>query len=137
MKKIEAAGGAVQLRKNHKLLLIFRNGKWDLPKGKLERGESPEEAAIREVKEECGIRSLIITRPLCETYHSYELKGKPVLKKTYWFEMTCQEDEVPVPQTMEGITEARWMDEKEVKKAMENTYPNILEVLKALSVKSG
>ena len=83
---IEAAGGLVFNKDGH-ILMIFRNGKWDLPKGKLEIGESVEECAKREVEEECGIYGLDIIEKLLDTYHTYKLKGNKILKKTYWYKM--------------------------------------------------
>jgi 8-oxo-dGTP pyrophosphatase MutT (NUDIX family) len=128
-KLIDAAGGLVRNEKNE-MLLIFRNGKWDLPKGKLEKDETPAYAAIREVEEECGIKELTITKPLSPTFHTYIHKEKMVLKKTYWFEMICTDKKELIPQTEEGITEVKWMKEEEVKNALENTYHSIVDVLK-------
>ncbi|HLG03659.1 MAG TPA: NUDIX domain-containing protein, partial [Bacteroidia bacterium] len=91
---IEAAGGVV-LNDNHELLLIFRKGKWDLPKGKMDAGETPQQAAMREVSEECGIGKLKIVRPLEPTFHTYLEKGKFILKKTWWYEMRCADDRPP------------------------------------------
>ena len=127
-KLIEAAGGLVR-NEEGKLLLIYRNEKWDLPKGKLEAGESPEEGAVREVEEECGISGLSITRLLEPTFHTYELKGKTILKKTWWYEMRCTDKRPLTPQTEEGITDVRWMTEAEVQEALKNTYNSIAEVL--------
>jgi 8-oxo-dGTP pyrophosphatase MutT (NUDIX family) len=129
-KLIDAAGGLVKNEKNE-LLMIFRNGKWDLPKGKLEKDETPEIAAIREVEEECGIKELIITKTLTPTFHTYILKEKIVLKKTYWYEMFCADKKELIPQTEEGITEVKWMNEAEVEKALENTFLSIIDVVRA------
>lgn len=87
---IEAGGGLVKNKKG-KYLFIFRNGKWDLPKGKREKGETIKKCAVREVKEECGIKGLKIVRQLPTTYHIYSLEEKQVLKPTHWFEMTCDD----------------------------------------------
>ena len=125
---IEAAGGLV-VAKEGELLLIHRKGKWDLPKGKIEKGEAVETAAMREVEEECGVQGLAIEKDLQNTYHIYTAQNKTYLKKTYWFKMTA--DKMPLkPQLEEGITEARWMNKQEVSKAMQNTYLLIKEVLK-------
>ncbi|MBC8510392.1 MAG: NUDIX domain-containing protein, partial [Cryomorphaceae bacterium] len=83
---IEAAGGLVY-NDECQLLMIFRNNKWDLPKGKLEQNENIKECAIREVQEECGILGLSILNTLQDTYHTYEINGKKILKRTYWFAM--------------------------------------------------
>lgn len=127
-KFIEAAGGRVR-NASGQTLLIFRNGKWDLPKGKIDKGESPEEAALREVEEECGIGGLTIVRPLEPTFHTYIYNEKLVLKKTYWYEMRCTDKRPLVPQTEEGITEVIWADAEKVKEAMRNTYRSIGEVM--------
>jgi 8-oxo-dGTP pyrophosphatase MutT (NUDIX family) len=126
---IEAAGGLV-LNKNNKVLFIFRRGKWDLPKGKIEKGENPEIAAIREVEEECGLSNLTITKLLDTTYHTYKLKGKDILKRTYWFEMLHDGLQEPIPQTEEEITEAIWFEPDNYEKVIQNTFPSIIEVMK-------
>ncbi len=128
-KLIEAAGGLV-LTNNNKALFIFRRGKWDLPKGKLEKGESPEIGAVREVEEECGIKNIAIKNLLETTYHTYTLKGKNILKRTYWFEMTHDGLQEPVPQTEEEITEAKWIEPDDYEKIIQNTFPSIIQVLK-------
>jgi ADP-ribose pyrophosphatase YjhB (NUDIX family) len=127
-KIIEAAGGRVKNDKGG-LLMIFRNDKWDLPKGKIEKGESPEAAAVREVEEECGIEKLTIVRPLSPTYHTYRHKEEIVLKKTYWYEMRCADNRKLTPQVEEGISEVKWMGEKEVERALENTFHSIVDVI--------
>lgn len=131
MKKIIAAGGLVRNPKNE-YLFIFRKGKWDLPKGKVDKGEKIEDAAVREVQEECGISDLKIIKPLLKTYHSYVLKGKNVWKETHWFLMLTEKDEKPTPQLEEDITEAVWADEKKVLLFLENTYDTIREVVRAV-----
>jgi 8-oxo-dGTP pyrophosphatase MutT (NUDIX family) len=132
---INAAGGLVQ-NKQGLYLLIFRKGKWDLPKGKMEKGESPEKAGIREVEEECGINKLSIVKNLGITSHTYELNGVPVLKNTYWFLMKTNSENPLVPQLEEDITDAQWMDKDQVKEALKNTYPLIKELLMNQVLKS-
>jgi 8-oxo-dGTP pyrophosphatase MutT (NUDIX family) len=127
---IEAAGGRVRNADNE-TLFIFRRGKWDLPKGKIEDEEEVEDAAIREVEEECGVRGLKIIRELPSTYHIYTQDKEEILKRTYWFEMYSEDKRELVPQEEEGITEVKWMNEKEVKKALTNTYESIIEVMRA------
>jgi 8-oxo-dGTP pyrophosphatase MutT (NUDIX family) len=129
---IDAAGGLVK-NKNDEWLFIFRNGKWDLPKGKIEKNEKIKTAAIREVEEECGISKLKIIRELLPTYHIYSLEEKQVLKRTYWFEMTCADKSPLIPQTEEGITDVQWFNLQEVKQALENTYSSIKEVVKNIT----
>ena len=128
-KLIEAAGGLVYNDANQ-LLMIFRNGKWDLPKGKLEVGENIEQCAIREVEEECGISELLITQQLQETYHTYEINGQKILKRTYWFEIESSFKGNLLPQTIEGITEAVWVDKENIAEKLENSFGNIAELFK-------
>ena len=126
---IEAAGGLVRNDKNQ-LLMIFRNGKWDLPKGKLEIGENIEQCAIREVEEECGVSGLIITQQLQKTYHTYEINGQKILKCTYWFEMNSSFKGNLAPQTKEGISAVVWVDEQDIAEKLENSFGNIIELFK-------
>lgn len=130
-KVIEAAGGLVKNKKNE-LLFIFRNGKWDLPKGKIEKEETINKAAIREVEEECGIKKLKIIKQLITTYHTYSIKEKEILKPTYWFEMSSNDENKLVPQLEEGITEVRWVKNSELMTIKGNTFPSILEVISAI-----
>ena len=127
-KIIEAAGGVVT-NPAGEILFIFRLGWWDLPKGKIEKGESIESAALREVEEETGCTNLKLGRKLLETYHTYKLKkGKRVLKKTYWFHMEADMQEL-VPQTEENIELAQWMSSKSFFEKNRIVYRNILDVL--------
>lgn len=127
---IEAAGGIVKNSKGQ-LLFIFRHGKWDLPKGKIEKGEGEEEAALREVEEECGISDLSIESKFCATYHTYELKGEAVLKTSHWYLMNYSGNTSNlIPQTEEGITDAKWLSKAEIDEAMNNTYASIAEVMR-------
>ena len=128
---IEAAGGLVKNEKGE-YLFIFRNGKWDLPKGKIEKGEGIKTAAIREVEEECGISGLSIIKELPPTYHTYTMEEKAILKCTYWFEMSCDDTSaILVPQIEEGITAVEWIATKNLKKVFKNTFESIKEVLKS------
>ncbi len=127
---IDAAGGLVE-NENGKKLFIYRLDKWDLPKGKIERGEGVEEAAVREVEEECGIDGLVVEKKLIDTYHIYKMKSGFVLKQTYWFMMTTNFCGELVPQLEEDITRVEWLDQNEIdKKVLSNTYPSILELLR-------
>ena len=125
---IKAAGGLVYNDKNQ-LLMILRNGKWDLPKGKLEVNENIEQCAIREVEEECGVSGLIITQQLQETYHTYEIKGQKILKCTYWFKMHSSFKGNLVPQIKEGITAVVWVEKQDIAEKLENSFGNITELL--------
>jgi 8-oxo-dGTP pyrophosphatase MutT (NUDIX family) len=109
--------------------MIYRNGKWDLPKGKLEKGETPEIAALREVQEECGLSNLKIKGKLSPTYHTYIEKGQPILKKTWWYEMIGDDRRKLKPQTEEGITQVAWLDDIGVYNALKNTYASIVDVV--------
>ena len=123
-KSQKAAGGKV-LNAHNEVLFIYRFNKWDLPKGKLDNGESISECAIREVEEECGIKNLEIIKPLETTYHIYQEKGKTILKTTYWFLMHTDFAGELTPQLEEGIEQVIFKNEAEVKLALENTYENI------------
>ncbi|MCW3784960.1 NUDIX domain-containing protein [Marinilabiliaceae bacterium AAT] len=127
-KVIHAAGGVVKNKKGE-ILFIHRLGVWDLPKGKAEKGESIEETAIREVEEECSITPLKIVKPLSPTYHTYWLKSKLILKKTFWYEMSFEGDMLPKPQLEEDIQVAEWRSTEKLDSIYQNTYPSILEVL--------
>ena len=127
-KLVEAAGGLVQ-NQNGEWLFIHRNGMWDLPKGKLEKGESIEECAIREVAEECGIEEPTITRQLSTTYHTYTLKGKRILKPTYWYLMKSSDTSELIPQTEEGISEVKWVSTEDAKKLASSSFGSIQEVV--------
>lgn len=132
-KQINAAGGVVVNKKNE-ILFIHRLGVWDLPKGKAEKGESIEQTAIREVEEECSITPLEITKSLTPTFHTYRLKKKLILKKTYWYKMNYPGDKNPVPQVEEDITQAEWITLNNIEKVTKNTYPSIKEVLEELNL---
>ncbi|WP_417612746.1 NUDIX hydrolase [Owenweeksia hongkongensis] len=127
---IEAAGGIVRNGAGE-ILMIYRLGKWDLPKGKLEEGESVEEGAVREVIEECGISNLRVIRELPITYHTYEIGGKKILKRTYWFEMHTKFIGDLVPQIEEHIEKAQWVNPDFLDEYMGNTYASIHWLLEA------
>ncbi len=125
---IEAAGGLV-FNEQNEVLLIKRLGKWDLPKGKIDGDESDEEAAIREVEEECGIGSLSITSPLPSTYHCYKQHNHRFLKTTYWFKMSTTDTKPLVPQKEEHITEARWENWENLNPLTLDSYASIQDLL--------
>jgi 8-oxo-dGTP pyrophosphatase MutT (NUDIX family) len=126
---IEAAGGVVTNSKKQ-VLWILRNDKWDLPKGKVEVGEQIQEAAVREVKEECGLTSIRLGVLLGVTYHIYSCKDVNVLKKSFWFSMSCPAQQDLIPQLEEGITEVVWADAALHQMYLENTYASISELLR-------
>lgn len=119
------AGGGKVYNDEGKILFIYRNNKWDLPKGKAERRETIDKTALREVEEETGIEGLSITKPLEMTYHIFKRNGRYKIKITYWFEMKTSYKGELIPQEKEGITKVAWLDQKEVQQALENSYANI------------
>src|SRR5258708_4073073 len=130
---IKAAGGLVQNEAGDRLFILRRN-KWDLPKGKLDEGETLEQCAVLEVEEETGLRNIILGKPLLVTWHTYDESGKHFLKETYWYHMTAPGNQVITPQAEEQITEIKWVGGKELSALMGNTFPSIKDVLKAAGV---
>ena len=128
---IEAAGGLVR-NKNGAYLFIYRLGKWDLPKGKIEHGENAKEAAIREVEEECGISQLNLGKELPSTYHIYQQKEELILKRTYWFEMTYDSEEALIPQREEGIEKVVWVAPTNLEEQKKNTYESLKQMIQEL-----
>ncbi len=129
---IKASGGLVK-NGDGNYLFIFRLGKWDLPKGKVDQGESMKKAAVREVEEECGIKVDYLGQKIMTTYHIYMMKGELVLKKTNWYEMGVNKVPKLKPQLEEDITEARWLDKGKLAIIRENTYPLIADILDTVS----
>jgi 8-oxo-dGTP pyrophosphatase MutT (NUDIX family) len=124
-KHIEAAGGVVR---NHagEYLFIRRYGVWDLPKGKLHKKERIQNGALREVAEETGLTKLKIQKQLPSTFHIYtDKKGVEILKETFWFEMICDEGQIPVPQQEEDITEVRWFSAEKLEIPLQNSYASL------------
>lgn len=119
------AGGGKVYNEKGDILFIYRNSKWDLPKGKVEKNETIENTALREVEEETGVRGLEIIKPLDTTYHIFKRHGKYKIKITYWFAMKTKFDGILQPQQNEGITKVEWLSPLETKKALENSYANI------------
>jgi 8-oxo-dGTP pyrophosphatase MutT (NUDIX family) len=130
--EVPAAGGVV--KSNGHLLFIFRNKKWDLPKGKIDKNETPPEAAIREVSEECGISGQRVEKQLPSTFHIYQspyskTKGKWIFKETFWFEMSYDGSDEIAPQQEEGITEVKWFPKNGLDAVFENTYENLKQII--------
>ena len=119
------AGGGKAYNSENEILFIYRNNKWDLPKGKAEGKESIEDTAIREVEEETGVKGLKITKALPTTYHIFKRNGKHRIKVTYWFEMKTDFNGKLYPQENEGITKVEWLDANATQQALENSYANI------------
>jgi 8-oxo-dGTP pyrophosphatase MutT (NUDIX family) len=126
---MEAAGGVVK-NNNEEILVIFRKKRWDLPKGKLDYGETPESAALREIREETGVHDLEIKGNITTTFHTYSEKEKYILKKTHWYSIRSGDTGELEPQQEEGIEIAKWMNSRKISdKVFENTYESIKEVL--------
>ena len=128
---IEAAGGIVS-NNEQEILFIRRLGKWDLPKGKMEKGESREESAVREIEEETGLKDVELVRFINTTYHIYvERNGEKILKCTHWFEMNFDGEDTSKPQTEEGITEVAWKNYSQIEnEVFPNTFKNIKLIIK-------
>jgi len=122
---VSKAGGGLVYNKNNEVLFIFRNGKWDLPKGGTEKGEEIQFTALREVEEETGVNKLIIRDKLQKTYHVFKRNGKYKLKVTHWFEMYSSFEGIPNPQLEEGIEKVAWLNPEQIKEALLNSYENI------------
>ena len=135
MIKIIAAGGIVE-NENKEILLIFRRGKWDLPKGKLDEGETIEECAVREVEEETGLRSIQQGELIEVTLHNYIEKGTEIEKETYWYAMKVEGEKKLVAQTEEDIEDIKWVKESELPEYLANTYNNIIDIIEKYYDKS-
>lgn len=125
---IEAAGGLV-VNNNKEMLFIFRRGKWDLPKGKMEEGETPEICAEREIEEETGVNQLQLIHKIIDTYHIYEERGLQILKKTYWYYFITNFEGIPKPQIEEDISSISWIAKGNLELPLSNTYDSILDVI--------
>jgi ADP-ribose pyrophosphatase YjhB (NUDIX family) len=130
---VQAGGGLVR-NQSGKMLFIFRKGKWDVPKGKIDKGETLEKGAKREVKEETGVKKLELNGLAGVTYHIFKRNDKYQLKETHWFHMTTTYTGKLKPELQEDITEAKWKGSKKTEKALENSYGNIRHLLKDLKI---
>lgn len=122
---MEIAAGGVVTNKEGKVLFIYRNNKWDLPKGKLEKNESIKECALREVEEETGVKGLKIENFLATTYHIFKQGGQYRLKEVHWYAMKTSYKGPLIGQKSEGIMKVKWKGPRKIKKALENSYTNI------------
>lgn len=130
---VKAAGGLV-CDGNGQYLFMLRRGKWDLPKGKLDPGETLEQCAIREVGEETGLKGVRLDGPLLVTYHTYDENGHHILKETHWYRMTALPGQAIVPQREEQITELTWAGPGRIGGLLKNTFPSIIDVLQAAGI---
>lgn len=126
------AGGGLVLNEAGELLLIFRRGKWDLPKGKLDEGESIEDCAVREVTEETGITGITLGKLIGISYHEYfdTFINRDVIKETHWFAMQASGAQNLVPQTEEDILEIRWVKGEALAACLENSYDTVIDIIK-------
>ena len=129
-RKVIRAGGGLLLNENHELLMIFRRGSWDLPKGKLDEGETMEACALREVEEETGVGNLLLGEMLGITRHQYfdPYIQEEVIKETHWYSMNVKGSPALIPQTEEDITDIRWVPLQEVSELLKNSFDTIREI---------
>jgi len=130
LKLVIAAGGLVENKKGE-FLLIYRNRRWDLPKGKLKKEEKKKAGAIREIEEECGVKNLSVKGKLIQTFHVVNQNGEAILKKVFWYKVSCSYEGELVPQLMEGITKVEWNSKKKAAKRFENSWGTIREVIES------
>jgi len=119
------AGGGLVFNDKREILFIYRNKKWDLPKGKIEKGEKIQDCALREVAEETGINDLTIRKFIAKTYHVFKRNDKFKLKETYWYEMHSDYKGTLIPQIEEGIEKVKWKGFQKTQKALKKSYENI------------
>jgi len=131
---IQAAGGLVKNSQNE-ILMIFRRGKWDLPKGKLDEGEKLKDCAIREVREETGLKKVKLDSPLTVTYHTYHEGTKFILKESHWFSMTVTGEQELTPQTEEDIFDIKWIGHAEIKSYLPKSFPLIADIIESAKQK--
>lgn len=127
---VQAAGGFVQNEKEE-VLMMFRRGKWDLPKGKQDKKESAADCALRETEEETGLRNIELLNFLLTTYHTYHEGSHYILKETNWFRMKVQGSQKLIPQTEEDISKLVWVNQDNLNKYLENTFASVRDVLAA------
>ena len=132
-KIVKAAGGLV-LNEENKILMIFRRGKWDLPKGKLDKGETLEQCAVREVEEETGLTNITLQSPLVITYHTYHEGSKFVLKESYWYNMKVSGIQNLTPQTEEDISAIKWATFTEAEELFPECFPSVVDVIQKASL---
>jgi 8-oxo-dGTP pyrophosphatase MutT (NUDIX family) len=129
--QIRKAGGGIVFNEDGDILLIKRNGVWDLPKGHLEKGESMQECAIREVQEETGLKEIELKNLVDISRHIYKLKGNPVIKESHWYLMEAKKPSQFTPQTEEGIEKVIWVNPKDLPEYYENMWQSIIFLLES------
>lgn len=131
-KKTIVAGGGLVQNEQGELLMMYRRGKWDLPKGKLDEGETIEACAIREVMEETGVINIELGGLIDIGHHDYydRYLQEEVIKETHWFAMKAKGEQTPVPQTEEDITAIKWVSGAELETCLEDSYPNVVELVR-------
>jgi 8-oxo-dGTP pyrophosphatase MutT (NUDIX family) len=127
---VQAAGGVAQ-NEDGSILLIHRRGKWDLPKGKLEKREKLEDCAIREVEEETGLKNVQLTAPLLITYHTYHEGTRFILKESHWYSMKAKGQQELKPQTEEDINDIKWVALEDIESYTNKVFPSVTDVLHA------
>ncbi len=127
---VQAAGGLVE-NENGEILMIFRRGKWDLPKGKLDKGETLEACAVREVEEETGLQRIELLTALPVTYHTYHEGSKYILKESYWYHMKVEGPQQLIPQVGEGIDQVKWVSRERAREYYPEAFPSVIDVMEA------
>lgn len=133
--RIQAAGGLIENEKNE-ILMIFRRGKWDLPKGKLDKGETLEACAVREVKEETGLKNVQLKKFILTTFHTYNEFGRHILKESHWYSMKAASSQPLKPQTEEDIQQIEWVKPSALGEKLKNTFPSIKDVIESVYSKN-
>jgi len=131
---VRAAGGLVKNNENE-ILMIFRRGKWDLPKGKLDKDEKLEDCAMREVKEETGLKNVKLASPLIVTYHTYHEGTRYILKESHWFTMIASGEEVLTPQIEEDILQIKWIPPQMIRSFLPKAFPLISDIMESATKK--
>lgn len=133
--ELRKAAGGILTDSESRFLFIKRYGRWDIPKGHMEKDETIEECAIREIEEETGLKAGNMRAVLSPTYHTYDSGKNLILKKTYWFIFNLARHGEPSPQLLEGITEVRWFERKDLNTIHTNTWASITQIIHEVFLK--
>jgi mutator protein MutT len=128
---IQAAGGLIENEKNE-VLMIYRRGKWDLPKGKVDKGETLEACAVREVQEETGLKNVQLKKFITTTFHTYNEFGRHILKESHWYSMKAASSQPLQPQTEEDIQQTEWVKPAALGEKLSNTFPSVKDVIESV-----